>query len=245
MRSLFILLVVMNISYLIWGVAFSEKNEPVVAQEMPSDSHSLTLLSEKPEEVIPRENTTSKKTTALSKAVIKDSKENLDSKELLSRKCFSIGPYFEDKEIEKLEKKLKKGGHDPARKSITDKEPKSYWVYMPATKTMKDAELSAEELKAAKVKDYFIIRKGKRSKSISLGLYNGYNRAKLRKSNLNKLGFNKVLIQTRYKDVTRHWLDFHETASKVVKKADWQKNDKDNVLQKIARPCVEPLPETS
>ena len=239
MRSLFILLVVINVCYLIWGVAFSEKEEPAVTQDIPADSQLLTLLNEKPDKVVLRLDTT------VSKISIQDDKEQeIDTKEILSKKCFSIGPFFEDKEVSKLEKKLTKDGHNPKRKSITDKEPKSYWVYMPPHKTMDDAKLSAEELKAAKVKDYFIIRTGKNAKAISLGLYNGYRRAKLRKASLKKLGF-KVSIQTRYKEVTRHWLDFHETASKAVKKANWKAKDKDNVLQKIVRPCVDPLPESS
>ena len=108
---------------------------------------------------------------------------------------------------------------------------------------MEDAKLSAVDLKAANIEDYFIIRTGKNSKAISLGLYNGYNRAKLRRADLRKLGF-KVSIKTRYKDVTRHWLDFHETNSKSVKDSDWQRKDQDNVLQKLARPCVDPLPES-
>ncbi len=243
MRSLFILLAVMNICYLLWGVAFSKKDEPEVTQVIVPGAQQLTLLAEKPNEIVARR-ITANNNTASSKAKTKKLKKNDKPKELVSKKCFSIGPYFEDEVIAKLEKKLEKAGHEPARKSITDKEPKSYWVYMPAAKTMEDAKLMAEELKAAQVKDYFIIRTGKRANAISLGLYNGYNRAKLRKSDLNKLGF-KVSIQTRYKEVTRHWLDFHETASKKVKRTDWKRDDKDNVLQKLARPCVDPLPETS
>ena len=238
MRSLFILLAVMNVCYLIWGVAFSEKKEPVVSQEIPESPQLLTLLNEKPDDVVPRQDS-----TAFLKDTADDKEQEIDAEEILSTKCFSIGPFFEDKEVSKLEEKLTKGGHNPKRKSITDKEPKSYWVYMAPHKTMEDAKLAAEELKAAKVKDYFIIRTGKNAKAISLGLYNGYRRAKLRKASLKKQGFD-VSIQTRYKDVTRHWLDFHETATKTLKNADWKDKDQDNVLQKVARPCVDPLPES-
>ncbi len=220
----------MNICYLIWGVAFSEKNEPVVPQVVPAGIQELVLLKEVAEKKSPNKN-------------VKPPKKSKTDK-TQPVKCYSIGPFFEDEEIKILEEKLKKGGFYPVRKSITDKEPKSYWVYLPAAKTMEAAKQTASDLKAANVKDYFIIRTGKHAKAISLGLYNGYKRAKLRRENLNKLGF-KVTVQTRYEDVTRHWLDFSETPSNKVKQKDWMQKDGGNLLQKIARPCIDPLPESS
>ncbi len=239
MRSLFILLVVLNISYLVWGVAFSEKNEPVVPQELKQVSHAITLLSEKPERVIAR-----KDAKLISKVKTKNSDITYEAGVMQSRACFSLGPFFDEDQIKLLETKLMKGGFNPTRKSITGNEPKSYWVYMPAASTMDEAKITAGDLKAANVKDYFIIRTGKNARAISLGLYNGYNRAKLRKSNLTKLGF-KAKVKTRYKEVTHHWLDFQETQSKPLMDNIWMQADKEIVLQKIARPCVDPLPETS
>ena len=110
---------------------------------------------------------------------------------------------------------------------------------MPAQKTLNDAKAVVEELKIAKVDDNFIIRKGEFNNSISLGLYNGYSRAKIRVEQLKKLGFNPK-VQTRYKEVTRHWLDFQETDQKRLKTTVWEKVQKDNPLQKLARPCGEP-----
>jgi len=55
MRSLFILLVVLNIGYLIWGMAFSEKNLAEAPQTLTQGLQTLTLLSEKPEDGVQRE----------------------------------------------------------------------------------------------------------------------------------------------------------------------------------------------
>lgn len=239
MRSLFILLVVINASYLIWGVAFSEKNESETPQELKQGLQVLTLLSEESEKIAPP-----KDAGLTSKVKIPKSESNSEVEVLQSRACFSLGPFLKVDQIKILETKLKKGGFNPNRKSITDKEPKSYWVYLPAAKTMGEAKITANELKAAQVKDYFIIRTGKNARAISLGLYNGYNSAKIRKRNLTKMGF-KAIVKTRYKEVTRHWLDFQETQSNPLVDDVWMQDDKDIVLQKVARPCVDPLPETS
>ena len=238
MRSLFILLAAINLCYLIWGVAFSEKKDPVISSDVTFNAPTLTLLTEKPKEIILRENSSGDSNYKL------PTSKGSDEVDPQAPQCFSIGPFFDENKINKLEQKLKTDGFNPSKKSITDKEPKSYWVYLPAAKTMGEAKLTASDLKAAKVKDYFVIRTGKNANAISLGLYNGYNRAKLRKTALQKLGF-RVKIKTRYKEVTRHWLDFHETNNNKVNDADWMEQDKDNVLQKVARPCADPLPEAS
>lgn len=236
---MFIVLVVLNISYLVWGVAFSGKNESEIPQQMRQGLQVLTLLSEKPERIVPP-----KDAGLTSKIKMPKSDTNNEAKDMQSKTCFSLGPFLEEKQIKILETKLLKSGFNPARKSIIDKEPKSYWVYISAASTMEEAKTTSKHLKAADVKDYFIIRTGKNARAISLGLYNGYNRAKLRKSNLTKLGF-EAKVKTRYKEVTRHWLDFQETPSNSLKDDIWMQGDKDIVLQKIARPCVGPLPETS
>jgi len=156
--------------------------------------------------------------------------------------CYSLGPILEEKDSKKLEQRLKQVGFKPKHKSITGKEPKSYWVYFPKEKTLEDAKAVVNQLQAADVSDYQIIRKGKFTNAISLGLYNGYSRAKIRVRNLKKLGFNPK-VQTRYKQVTRHWLDFQETDQKRLQTSVWEKIQKDNPLQKLARPCDKTAPK--
>ena len=163
-------------------------------------------------------------------------------KKLKSRECFSIGPIVKETLVEELEAKLEKEDIDAKRKTIVGQEAKSFWVYIPAAKTMEDAKLMAEELKHAKVQDYFVIRTGKNAKAISLGLYNGYRRAKIRQQNLVGIGF-EAKVKTRYKEVTHYWIDIQQEESKPLKSEIWNQEDKDIVLQKVALPCVDPLPE--
>lgn len=246
MRSLFILLLIVNLSYLIWGVAFSGKSNLSDSVSKPQGDQTLTLLSEQADSMLASANESISKLDKVTNANAKSSsKPNTKQDKNLSpsigpaQTCYSLGPILDEKDSKKLEQKLKQVGFKPKHKSITDKEPKSYWVYFPKQKSLEDAKAVVNKLQAAKVSDYQIIRKGKFTNAISLGLYNGYSRAKIRVGNLKKLGFSPK-VQTRYKEVTRHWLDIQETDQKRLKTSIWEKVQKDNPLQKLARPCVAP-----
>lgn len=246
MRSLFFLLLIVNLCYLVWGVAFSEKSATVTTVQTPQGDRTLTLLSEQADNMIAAANKSAANIDKTSKSKTNKPKTKIDKNLSPSigpaQTCYSLGPILEEKDSKKLELKLKQSGFKAKHKAIADKEPKSFWVYFPAEKTLDDAKAVVEQLKIAKVDDYFIIRKGNFNNAVSLGLYNGYSRAKIRVGQLKKLGFNPK-IQTRYREVTRHWLDFQETDSKRLKTSVWDKVQKDNPLQKLARPCSEPLPK--
>jgi hypothetical protein len=234
MRSLFILLLVINICYFVWGVAFSEKKQTSATIVQPTGVQTLTLLNEQQKEISTTKNTNDLKNSSVT---IKETSKP----PALSRSCFSLGPILDDKVLRKLEQELEQGGYEIKHKAITDREPKSYWVYFPPEKSLDDAKAVVNQLKIAGVKDYFIVRKGEFIHAISLGLYNGYPRAKLRVSKLKKLGFSPM-IETRYHQVTRYWVDYQETSDKPLKDIVWNTLDADNPLQKIVRPCIDPLP---
>ncbi len=236
MRSLFLLLVVVNISYLVWGVAFSEKADTPKVITLPTGVQKLTLLSEIEDVDVPTEKQSDKKASSI--------KEDVKEQTMPSRSCYSLGPILDDDNLKKLEQKFKQNGVTTKLKSITDKEPKSYWVYFPPEKSLEDAKAVVNQLRIAEVDDYFIVRKGEHTHAISMGLYNSYSRAKYRLSKLKKLGFN-AKVETRYHDVTRHWLDFQEISTNPLEDNVWNKLDNESPLQKIARPCVDPLPSNS
>ena len=242
MRSLFILLLVVNLSYLVWGVAFSEKHTTPVIVQPPQGMKTLTLLSERHDDTVVNANMQSSQESSKISKPNKKLDKKLSPSMAPAKTCYSLGPILDENNSKKLEQKLKQNGFKPKHKAITDKEPKSYWVYFPAEKTLRDAKAVVNQLKIANADDYFIIRKGKYTNAISLGLYNGYSRAKIRVGKLKKLGFNPK-VQTRYKEVTRHWLDFQETDQRRLKTSIWDKIQKDNPLQKLARPCTDQLPK--
>lgn len=241
MRSLFIFLLLINVSYLVWGVAFSEKNNSSVVAQLPQRGQTLTLLSEHADNALAAVKKSTSELDELSMANKKADK-NLSPSMAPAKTCYSLGPILDEKDSKRLEQRLKQTGFKPKHKAITDKEPKSYWVYFPVEKSLGDAKAVAEQLRVANVDDYFIVRKGKYINAISLGLYNGYSRARIRVKRLKKLGFNPK-IQTRYRQITRHWLDFQETDTMRLSTSVWEKVQKDNPLQKLARPCAGPPPK--
>lgn len=243
MRSLFLLLLVINFSYLVWGVAFSEKNKVVEVKPHTNVNQKLVMLNEL------NLDTTSSNQQQVAKANKNESEnfpldKNLSPSIAPAKTCYSLGPILDEKESKKLQQEMKKIGFKPKHKAITDKEPKSYWVYFPVEKSLTDARAVVNQLRDANVDDYFIIRKGKFTNAISMGLYNSYGRAKIRMRKLRNLGFNPK-VQTRYREVTRHWLDFQETDAKRLNTSVWENIQKDNPLQKLARPCNSPQSQSS
>ena len=237
MRSLFMLLLVLNVSYLLWGVAFSEKNSSKHDVELPVSIPTITMLDESQEGEIDNQtnNTLVKRKSSVKKTT---------AKSLSAELCFSIGPFVEEKKLNNLQERLKKRGIKSKSKSITDKEPKSYWVHRSPAKTMAEAIETTKKLQAAKFNDYFIIRKGKNARAISLGLYKSFGRAKQIKDQLKKIGVDSK-IETRYSEITRHWLDYQEKKTTPLSDKVWKQADKDIALQKVARPCADPLPKNS
>ncbi len=125
MRSLFILLLVINLSYLVWGVAFSEKNNTPVIVQQPQGMQTLILLSERPDETVASVNIQSlEEAPKISKPNAKVGKK-LSPSITSAKTCYSLGPILDEKNSIKLEQKLKQNGFEPKHKSITDKEPKS------------------------------------------------------------------------------------------------------------------------
>ena len=242
MRSLFILLLIINLCYLIWGVAFSDKSDiSATALEIQSE-HSLKLLSE-----LEDKNHAKQESQQVAKLEINKQNKSKPEKSNLGKKlspsigpantCYSLGPILDEKDSKKLQQALKDNGFEPKHKAITDKEPKSYWVYFPPHKNLEAARAVVSQLQDSNIDDYHIVRKGKFNNAISLGLYNGFSRAKIRVKDLKKRGFNPK-VQTRYQEITRHWLDFKEDDSKRLKTSVWDKVQEDNPLQKLARPCT-------
>ena len=161
MRSLFILLLIVNLSYLIWGVAFSGKNNTSADIRQPQGDQTLTLLSEQADSMLASANESIAKLDKASENK-SNSKPSFKQEKNLSpsigpaQTCYSLGPILDEKDSKKLEQKLKQVGFKPKHKSITDKEPKSYWVYFPKEKSLEDAKAVINQLQDAKVSDYQI-----------------------------------------------------------------------------------------
>ena len=97
MRSLFLMLLVINLSYLVWGVAFSEKNTTPEVIQQPQGEQTLTLLSEQAEMItVNTKKQPSSKVEKTSKANTKLNKK-LPPSMAPAKTCYSLGPILDEK----------------------------------------------------------------------------------------------------------------------------------------------------
>lgn len=121
--------------------------------------------------------------------------------------CRSVGPLLAESDARAVSVLLSAGGYVPRTRAEKVREPKGYWVYMPAMPA-REARRIVAELDANGMKDYFV---GKRN-YISLGIFSGKDKAQARLDQVRALGLEAVLDQ-RYRTRNVYWLaiEEHET----------------------------------
>lgn len=120
--------------------------------------------------------------------------------------CGTLGPFKSRIQAKRVRRKLgalQKIGIEQ-KPTLVDK---SYWVLIPPLATRKEARAVVEKLKAAGVKDLWLVPKGDMRNAISLGLYSRKDAAYSHAENLRGKGF-EVEVKPKQEEVSRYWLKF-------------------------------------
>ena len=115
--------------------------------------------------------------------------------------CQALGPFLAQDDLQSLESRLVELGMQPTQRVLESKERIGYWVYLPAM-SPDEVEAVRTTLKKHKDKEYFV---GK-SNFISLGTFEGMERAERRLKQARIMGLDAVL-QERYATESTWWLD--------------------------------------
>ncbi len=132
--------------------------------------------------------------------------------------CGTLGPFKSRIQAKRIRRKLgalKKIGIEQ-KPTLVDK---SYWVLIPPLPTRKEARAVVEKLKAAGVKDLWLVPKGEMRNAISLGLYSRKDAAYSHAENLRKKGF-EVEVKPKQEEVPRYWLEFAGLDEAAFEKLD-------------------------
>ena len=121
--------------------------------------------------------------------------------------CFSLGPFRQRKEAEKLMAKMVKKGVKPALRTAKVREPSAYWVYLPPYPSREKAVEAVDRLEALGFDDYFIVGDAKYNNAISLGLFSRKRGSKQRVADLKEMGF-EAKVETRYAENDVYWVDY-------------------------------------
>jgi hypothetical protein len=118
-----------------------------------------------------------------------------------AHKCHVLGPFRDDREMKKVERRLNQLGYKPKERAGETRIVTGYWVYLPAMEREEVLRIT-RMLDEKKDRDHLIVK----GNAVSLGVYDGRARADLRVEMLRKYGLDPV-VEPRYETRSGHWLD--------------------------------------
>lgn len=192
MRHIAYLLLVGNILYLGWNLFQSQSVDDTVAAvpALPDGVYRLVTLQERARD---RSNAEADRIEVLTRAEPPSS--------LGVAACKALGPFAAKADVKPVIERLAGMGLDPILHAVDSQVDNGYWIYLPG-KGRDAARDIVSQLQAKGDKEYFV---GK-DHVVSLGTFDGIERARVRMDELQKMGFDAVLEQ-RFKARQAFWLE--------------------------------------
>jgi hypothetical protein len=192
MRHLVYLLLVANLVYLGWNIVESRSHgaPPHQLPPLPMTTSPLVTLQE-------REAAASVEDTPAIEVLTTEQPPGAGASIL----CQALGPFLAQDDVQSFKSRLVELGVQPTQRVLESKELVGYWVYLPAM-SQDEVESVRATLKKHRDKEYYV---GK-SNFISLGTFEGMERAERRLKQTRKMGLDAVL-QERYESQNTWWLD--------------------------------------
>ncbi len=103
--------------------------------------------------------------------------------------CVALGPISRQALVEEVRRQVKDWGIEAGSHMTRDSSRRGYWVFLPPAPSRQAARDTVEALKAAGVKDYFVVVTGGQKNAISLGVFSRAELARRRLKSMKKKGF--------------------------------------------------------
>lgn len=204
MRSLALLLILLNVAFFYWHTVHQEPTTHLDAYtevQPPSGVARLVLLDER------------KASEPLPEAEPPDEPEPVVAA-TPSLYCETVGPLAEREAAEALRATLEEQGAAASLRTASREVPSTYWVYLPPRSSREAAQELARSLIQHGVEDLYVIGEGDFRHGLSLGLFSEHARARRRVGELEALGY-APQIQARFQTQTVYWLDLAVPAERV------------------------------
>ena len=226
MRTIVLLLILANVGFFYWADQYSSK-EIVFEQPRTVPGHKpIKLLSE-----IRQQKAAQEVPTSLAEEQVSLASQTKES--IVSEKCFSLGPFDKEQKSNEIYEALFASGVQAKQRSVNERRPKSYWVYLPAHKSQKEAEKTVEFLKKNKVTEFYIWLAPPQKYAVSLGLFKRLATAREKVAEIRKLDLDPQM-EVRFDEYTEFWVDFNHLEDQPQPKAIEEmlvKNDRMLILE--------------
>jgi hypothetical protein len=213
MRHIVYLLVVVNLVFLGWNIFQGQSVRQVERNLPPLPATAARLV------------TLQEQAAAEEVSVIETVTENEPPGAGVSLLCQTLGPFLAREAMQALEAKLVTMELEPQQRETAKQSPIGYWVHLPEMERA-EARRQAQILDDHNDKEYYL---GK-DNVLSLGAFQGINRAKKRLKRVHKLGLDAQL-ETRYRTIAEYWLDFQLESAAGEQLTALEADDSDVWLQ--------------
>ncbi|MEM7304784.1 MAG: hypothetical protein AAF372_04590 [Pseudomonadota bacterium] len=144
--------------------------------------------------------------------------------------CFSIGPFDDSQSSDDMYEVLFDLGIQAKQKIVNEREPKSYWVYLPKYPSRDKAEETVAFLNDNNVAETYIWLDAPHKHAVSLGLFSRLSTARSKKAEIEALGL-KPEMEVRYREFTEFWVDYqHESSATQPKELEEMLRENDRLL---------------
>ena len=194
MRIFFLFLLILNVLFATWQYYSPKKIDSQVAP-LSDQLDRLVLLKE----ADPVVNDTLEVIETVNSDVVEPS--------VKSKICYTLGPYTDRDVVTQIESQIAGDVIDFVVREREEQELHRYWIYLPGDNNRQSAREISKALAKKNLKDYYIIPKGDRMNSVSLGHFKEKANADARVRKVRKLGF-KPEIEMIYRDYKLYWVDY-------------------------------------
>ncbi|MFC4726780.1 SPOR domain-containing protein [Coralloluteibacterium thermophilus] len=191
-RSLVVLLVVMNLGAAAWWAL----HRADAAAPLPPERAAprLVLLSE------------AERSRHLPEAEASAAPEPIEA----SPVCLSLGPLQTPADMRRVMDTLSPGVGRIQYRETRGNAVRGYRVYLPASPSREAALDSARRLAAQGVRDYYVVTAGAQENTVSLGLFRDLRNAESRRDEIRNLGY-EAALEPRTEEVPQWWVDIATT----------------------------------
>lgn len=199
MRMIILILILINVAFFSWA---REHNFNEVLLENPktvpgySPIRLLSELNRVPSPVqkkVVAETQVSEEVALVVKPVV--------------NKCFAFGPFDTELASNDAYEALFAIGIQAKQRTVEERQPKSYWVYLPPYESLAAAEKVTVFLKRNNINEFYIWLDPPLKNAVSLGLFTNLNTARSKISQAKKLDLNPEM-EVRFNEITEYWVDF-------------------------------------
>lgn len=226
MRTIILFLIFLNLAFFYWASEFGSQEVQLEPPKAVSGYKPIKLLSELEKETLITSNESPQ-------ASLPTKLESQVKEEPKIQKCFSLGPFEAADQSDAIYNSLFEAGIQAKQRTVNQRQPKSYWVYLPPYKSQAEAKEMVAFLKENKINEFYIWLEEPLTNAVSLGLFKKLSTAREKMADIKELGLAPEM-EVRFDEFSEFWVDFnhHDQAlqPKVIEEM-LRKNDRMLILE--------------